>query len=373
MQPKMLLSNPFSFLEALALLFLIAFPQGGQSICLGTPSPCQVLANSTCIGQDGCTWSYLNNQCNGHALSCQLFGSLHECDNHVGCSWNYGPRFPGSAKVKVLGKSWVQMTELELGDMVFTGSSYQPFYAFSHYKPRKKAAFLQIYTDSCSLLGPLELSGEHLVYVSGKKHPVRADSIQVGDILIQHQQAGQPVVEGGEANVMKIGKVTKTGMYAPLTKNGYLVVNGWKVSTYMALQDSPEFVMLQAGAFSTHVSHQSFLNLVMSPIRLLCTSPAVGHATKSRHCHSFNKEGLPQYVTTAIRHAHWLDAQHWNVVLQVLVFLVVLTAASVSWVLETILLPPVIPWLLLFMVFFCDYYYFAVSVKETTRKEKELD
>jgi Hint module len=109
------------------------------------------------------------------------------------------------------------MKEAQVGDMVRTTyeDTFEPLYAFGHLYKEKEATFLKITTDNN---GSLEVTAAHLVYIAGKAHPVRADSITVGDKL--------QAANGLNTAVKEIGSVEKVGLYAPLVPSGKIWVGG---------------------------------------------------------------------------------------------------------------------------------------------------
>lgn len=89
-------------------------------------------------------------------------------------------------------------------------------------------SFVQIYT-SANKKNPLEMSPDHVIVVDSKSdHPIRAATVQVGDVL-----NGETKME-----VTKIGTVPRKGVYAPPTPSGTIVVNGVVSSSYISLQNS---------------------------------------------------------------------------------------------------------------------------------------
>lgn len=217
--------------------------------------------------------------------------------------------FSEVSTVEVLGKGSVAMRDLSVGDHILTGNSYQPVYAFAHLDRRSKAEFLRIETDATS--SALEITKNHLLYVDGAAAgPVRAGSVKVGDVL------------SGGAQVTKIDTVQRMGVYAPLTPDGVLLVNGIKASSYVSLpqvQDHALFGGDRVAAFS---------HFGISPFRLLCNNLAL--------CQSYNQEGIPQPLAALWGFFDWFMAQSAGV--QVASIVVYLLVAVVSWTLECVLL-----------------------------------
>ena len=80
--------------------------------------------------------------------------------------------------------------------------------------------FLQIHTEGSA--APLELTKNHMVFRNDKA--VRADEVSVGDML-------------GDKKVTDITSTKSTGLYAPITYDGSIVVNGIKSSCYVQFLD----------------------------------------------------------------------------------------------------------------------------------------
>ncbi|CAB9498878.1 Desert hedgehog protein [Seminavis robusta] len=228
--------------------------------------------------------------------------------------------FPEVATAQVKGTGPVAMKNLQLGDLVLTTTGnedayYEKIYAFGHYSPKTEAAFVQLVTDDSTL----EMTGEHLVFVANKVNPVRADSIQVGDIL-------QPA-----AKVAEINTVHRKGLYAPLTASGRLVVDDILASSYISLQDEQaEFVAV--GSVTTGISQHWFVHLMLSPFRTMC-SGMMG-SKNSDWCHAYNDDGLPHFIGTGMDFQHWVENQ--NVALQWMLLGTVLMIAGVCMFVENL-------------------------------------
>merc|ERR1719238_307381 len=168
--------------------------------------------------------------------------------------------FPETATVEVLNRGVVPMKDLRAGDYVVTGNTKKPYqlmYEFGHLETGKSFDYYQIHTEG--KLRPLEISGEHLLYASNKGGPVRADSIRVGDVL--HAKHNTLVT------VTNIEKVVSKGLYAPLTMDGTIVVDGIVASSYVDIHPkSHEFV--EVGGIVLPFSQADAIHLGMSPLRL---------------------------------------------------------------------------------------------------------
>ena len=213
--------------------------------------------------------------------------------------------FSGDTTVNVDGKGWTPMQQLSVGDSILTGKNnqYETVYGFAHYQPKKTAAFLVIQGDDDV---ELEVTAEHLVYLKGKTNPVRADSIQMGDVLTP-----------SGATVINIGTVTKTGLYTPLTPDGTLLVNGGgiKASSYAAVaQHNAEFSEFQDG--TKFMAQATFIHLVLSPYRMFCHITSMMGDAKA--CDAYGEDGLPSYVSWGIKILRWADEQ--SLMAQVVMF-----------------------------------------------------
>jgi len=200
--------------------------------------------------------------------------------------------FPGNMEVDVQGKGAVRMDELQVGDYVKVGNgeSYEPVYAFGHRVPDKLTEFVQLHTHAGI---PLEMTGEHLVFVDGKTNPVRADSIQVGDRLR---------ADDGSAVVEKIMSVTRNGIYNPLTSSGTIQVNGITASNYVALQkQNNEYTEVQG--IVAPLSHHDLSHRAMTPFRVYCTTLATCDANDA-------STGMPVYISEGLELIAWIQQQH---------------------------------------------------------------
>merc|ERR1712157_531537 len=208
--------------------------------------------------------------------------------------------FPGNMEVDVQGKGAVRMDELQVGDYVKVGNgeSYEPVYAFGHRVPDKLTEFVQLHTHAGI---PLEMTGEHLVFVDGKTNPVRADSIQVGDRLRAND---------GSAVVEKIMSVTRNGIYNPLTGSGTIQVNGITASNYISFQkENDEYAEFQGGV--EIMSHHDAAHIAMTPYRFYCTTLAICDMNDA-------DSGMPYYVSMGIELIGWSKQQ--NILVQLFVY-----------------------------------------------------
>jgi len=117
----------------------------------------------------------------------------------------------------------ISMDALEIGDYVRSGKEgeYSRVFSFAHLDRDLEADFLQIHTEGSA--APLEITNKHMLFVSNKA--VVAENVMVGDML-------------GDKKVTEITSTKRTGVYAPVTYAGSIVVEGVKSSSYAALLDN---------------------------------------------------------------------------------------------------------------------------------------
>lgn len=172
----------------------------------------------------------------------------------------------------------IAMKDIRVGDQVLTGMNrYETVYAFAHRNPNRKAEFVVIHAGDETL----EVTAPHLVFLEGHDNPIRADSIKVGDVL------------RGKKTVANIAGVGRTGIYAPLTKSGTVVVNDCTFSNYIAMQKTSNVVL---GGIPSMLSHHQYCHIGLAPLRLYCSLFAL--------CNTYNDDGMPPFVEFGTRISH---------------------------------------------------------------------
>ena len=197
--------------------------------------------------------------------------------------------FSADMTVTAKGKGTpVMMRDVEVGEYVLTASgSYSPVYAFAHHHPFWHAEFIQIETNT-SKHEYLQMTAEHLVFLHGTETgPVRAYSLQVGDVLLSN--------ESGPLEVTRLERIKKNGIYAPLTEEGTIVVNGVAASCYISFQKEGNGYIRMKLFGQTWLSQHTFVHVVLSPFRLVCSNLDVFGA-----CTSYNQQGMPSFVAFGI-------------------------------------------------------------------------
>lgn len=201
--------------------------------------------------------------------------------------------FSGAATARVLDQGAVAMKDLKIGDRVLTGSgAYSPIYSFGHFEEDESAEFIQIRTSGRGGR-PLEISSEHMVFLKGEtNHPVRADAVRVGDVVLDHKGEG--------ATVTKINKQLRTGVFAPLTVEGTVVVDGLVASNYVAF-----FGAEWEATMPSQLSQHTYVHWAISPLRLVCRM-----AAPRLLCDTYNEDGYPHYVAFGMKLNQLAAGQH---------------------------------------------------------------
>eukprot|EP00929_Paragymnodinium_shiwhaense_P078228 TRINITY_DN4050_c0_g1_i8.p1 TRINITY_DN4050_c0_g1~~TRINITY_DN4050_c0_g1_i8.p1 ORF type:complete len:260 (-),score=31.13 TRINITY_DN4050_c0_g1_i8:386-1165(-) len=144
-----------------------------------------------------------------------------------------GECFPGHAIVRATGGAATELASVAEGQFVLVQDAngdlrYEAVLGFIHALPDEQSTYISaIYSG-----GELRVSDGHLVFTAdpdGTKSEKKASELVAGDYL-------GGVVEGEENASLQLLAVTRsvgqTGMFAPLTPSGKLVVDGAVVSSY---------------------------------------------------------------------------------------------------------------------------------------------
>jgi ABC-type phosphate transport system substrate-binding protein len=209
--------------------------------------------------------------------------------------------FPGKSRVEVANKGLVAIKDLTLGDMVkVSRGKYSQIYSFGHYDRDVQASYLSIDTG---LHSPLLISPDHMVFVNDRAK--RASSITIGDKLS---------LADGYVVVRSVDTVTETGAFAPFTKDGTLIVDSIKVSSYVDLDDDSK---LMSGSFSLF-DMQWLAHLSQAPHRVIC------EVSKSFCSSESYNDGISVWVKHPHAFSKWLMQQNsyivWAIFLPLFVF-----------------------------------------------------
>jgi hypothetical protein len=146
------------------------------------------------------------------------------------------------------------------------------FYTYLHFDAEAKAEFLVIQCDNGQ---ELTITGSHLLFKKsedGSTVPVPAGSIQIGDSLVHVEEDKMSVTS---PRVSQLGTVTLTGIYAPLTKSGTLIVNGFLVSCYA---DVESHAKAHASLAPLRLWYRSIMTKAVVPKETKCERGIHGYA-----------------------------------------------------------------------------------------------
>ena len=147
--------------------------------------------------------------------------------------------FPGGASLAGETGLPIKMANLRHGERVAVGSgSHSDVYFFGHHSPNRMSMFVEIsHTGQDKVL---RISPGHYLYVNDKL--ATAESVKVGDTLVDS--------DGFSLIVTDVNRVMDTGLYAPTSLHGDLIVDGVRVSSY------------------TSAIHPTLAHHLLSPLRL---------------------------------------------------------------------------------------------------------
>lgn len=178
------------------------------------------------------------------------------CVDAVEQKWApYSQCFSGDCKVVVRGRSrHVQLRELQVGDFVLDcDMQYVEVVDWLHNEPETISEFLNVQTESG---GCITVTSDHLVF-----DPVLDKYISAGEAT--HLQSCYIDASLLTSKISTKHSIFLSGIYAPLTRSGTLMVNGIRVSCYA----SPE-------RFPMEITH-SMGQLALLPYRVGLLSKAI--------------------------------------------------------------------------------------------------
>jgi len=171
--------------------------------------------------------------------------------------------FSSTASVELEDGSNKAMSDLSVGDKVLVGrgnkQEFQPIYGFGHRDSDHMAEFLQVYT-SAKRQSPLELSRDHLLFLSNATTPVPASTIQVGDSIQG---------KSGSLKVIKLRTIKRYGMYAPFTQDGTMIVDGILASSFVTFQEGQAYMTI--GGVNIGWSYHTLSVFWNKPYQFYCT------------------------------------------------------------------------------------------------------
>jgi len=231
--------------------------------------------------------------------------------------------------VEAKGAGMVRMDKVQIGDYVRArDGTFSRIYSFGHKDPEKEADFLQIYASG--LKAPLEVSPEHMVFVSDKT--IRAQDVQVGDVFDDRH------------TVTAIKNVKRRGVFAPVTASGEVVVSEVLVSSYATVFGGV------SPAIQKVLSHAG-----LAPLRLVC-------GYNFQVCeHETYTDGYSDRIFPIVRFVAKLQGRSRAV--QLSVCFVALAVMSLVYVLEKVIVSPLFPSVLILGLIFLD-----TKIKKTKAK-----
>ena len=309
---------------------------------------CKDLGTGSRVGQSDCV-----KACNeekkaggcgdGSTNLCWLFAflevpaykSVGQCISTEKCNLNPDTYycFSGDSTVEVLNIGTVAMKDLSIGDAVkVNGGEFSEVYSFGHSDKDVTTSFLSI---DAGFENPLTITHDHMVFVDNKAMP--ASSVAVGDRLS---------VDGGVATVLRIKNITATGVFAPITKDGTIVVDSVVASCYVSLQGGSHLVIAGVNTINMH----SLAHILKASHRLSCEINA-GFCASETYI-----DGISIWIEKPFTTAKWLADQ--NTLVMVAAFVPTLAFVVVTAAVESMIgrSPPV---LLLIAAFITSTWFMA--------------
>lgn len=174
----------------------------------------------------------------------------YESKYHIHCSVKAdhsvavekGGCFPGWAWVTVAGGGQRPLSSLQPGDKVLTLSGtgqliFSPIILFLHQNSQSWASFISVETEDGHRLA---LTPHHLLFTAPHsgvpyiEYQVQFSSrAKVGDYVLIHKLGGQVA----PSRIVSVSLEESQGLYAPLTDDGTLFVNGILASSYALVED----------------------------------------------------------------------------------------------------------------------------------------
>ena len=207
------------------------------------------------------------------------------------------------------------MKDLQIGDRVLASTGeYETVYSFGHREEAVEADFLQL------LPSTLEISKDHMVLVNSRYAP--ASFVQVGDVL--------KLANGDSLTVEAIKTVVRTGVYAPFTTSGTIVVSNIQASTYIAFQDSDNLIV---GGWTSPLSFQWIAHASQAPHRMYRMLFGITGGEV------YTENGISTNVELLLRFFEWYLRQHALVMMLLLVpaLILLLSLSAVEVILSVFL------------------------------------
>ncbi|VDI48924.1 sonic hedgehog protein-like [Mytilus edulis] len=168
---------------------------------------------------------------------------FYESRGHIHCSVksessaanNIGGCFSGESSIQSETRGYVQMKDLHTGEKVLSKTVdgvpvFSEVIMFLDKNSQKQATFIHIETEDHF---SLEITDKHLIYVSKTNYSddfssAYAEEVQVGQFVLVSNSTNNFI----PSKVVALTKKTSSGVYAPLTIEGNIVVDGVLTSCY---------------------------------------------------------------------------------------------------------------------------------------------
>ncbi|KAI2507787.1 serine-type endopeptidase [Fragilaria crotonensis] len=236
-----------------------------------------LLAGIVSYGGDGCN-EYPAVFTRVSAFQVWIAGALDSEPNKapaLGC-------FAGSNSVEVRNRGPVRMQDLKLGDEVMVGQGkYEPIYSFGHVARRRSPHFCTFKHQGHSCVS------QKITWCSPRRRGCTSIFSSCGRLSARGS--------GLKDRIESIEVLQDTGLFAPFTPSGKLIVNDILASSYVAVVDQ-EDLNLGWTILNLHwLSHA-----VLFPRRLICCHLA------SCPSETYNSEGIPLWIDPVYRAFSWL-------------------------------------------------------------------
>ncbi|KAI2506884.1 hypothetical protein MHU86_7569 [Fragilaria crotonensis] len=221
--------------------------------------------------------------------------------------------FPGDAMVTVEGKGQIEMRHIEIGDHVLgMNGKYTPVYAFAYQADHITSKFVRILTNATATgatSAPLQLSAQHLLFLhEHQEFPVLPSDLKKGDVLLGAANMEPLEIVKIEHNVMA------QGVFAPLTADGTIAVNGIVASNYafllMSHKDDPsDYIYYNFGLWGNQkkqfkvMTQNGYMHMLCSPLRIAAFGISPWFGTPA------NDEGTNYFVGAFFQAHMWRLAQ----------------------------------------------------------------
>lgn len=169
--------------------------------------------------------------------------------------------FPKSATIQLQNGSSITMDKLQIGDLVKTKNGFSPIYMFIHYLPNVDSEFVHINNQ-------LKISKNHFIAVNDKSNYIRSEKIKLGDVIF---------INGLPEKVTSKKDVTDTGLYAPATLDGNLIVDNVLVSCYATYKGDHSFTL---PFFGEILNGNTVVCMGHTPLRLMNRFYSIMNSTK---------------------------------------------------------------------------------------------